>query len=169
MGIGEVIKEKRKSLGLTQEVLAKKIGCATITLRQYENGKRLPNGDVLRQIASALGTEWTNLVPEDLLGSYIAADVIRKAGLTVKKADQVVAEVEQQVETSKIKTDAICSLILLNAQPKTAEKLVDAFLSLNDAGQQKAVERVEELTEIPKYQRQPEEGEQRAVDPQEDN
>lgn len=34
------------------------------------------------------------------------------------------------------------------------ERLEDAFQSLTDDGQQKAVERVEELTEIPKYQRE---------------
>ena len=38
---------------------------------------------------------------------------------------------------------------------KKAEKLVDDFLSLNSLGQQKAAERVEELTEIPKYRRDP--------------
>lgn len=32
--------------------------------------------------------------------------------------------------------------------------LLEAFDQLNDAGQQKAVERVEELTEIPKYQKE---------------
>lgn len=49
------------------------------------------------------------------------------------------------------------------------EKLALYFDKLNEEGQQKAIERVEELTEIPKYQRKPEEGEQSAVDPQEDN
>ena len=48
-------------------------------------------------------------------------------------------------------------------------RLISAFELLNDNGKQKALERVEELTEIPKYQRQPEEGEQSAVDPQENN
>ena len=48
-------------------------------------------------------------------------------------------------------------------------RLLKAFEILNDAGQQKALERVQELTEVPKYQRQPEEGEQGAVDPQEND
>lgn len=48
-------------------------------------------------------------------------------------------------------------------------RLISAFELLNDNGKQKALERVEELSEIPKYQRQPEEGEKSAVDPQEDN
>ncbi len=49
------------------------------------------------------------------------------------------------------------------------EKLALYFDKLNEEGQQKAIERVEELTEIPKYQRKPEEGEQNAVGPQEND
>lgn len=33
------------------------------------------------------------------------------------------------------------------------ERMITAFNSLNEIGQQKAIERVEELTEIPKYQK----------------
>lgn len=33
------------------------------------------------------------------------------------------------------------------------ERMITAFNSLNDIGQQKAIERVEELAEIPKYQK----------------
>lgn len=40
--------------------------------------------------------------------------------------------------------------------PKT--KLNAAFDRLNEEGQKKAVERVEELTEIPKYQKKPDKG-----------
>lgn len=38
--------------------------------------------------------------------------------------------------------------------------LLNAFKNLNTIGQEKAVERVEELTEIPKYQRDPDKQEQ---------
>ena len=169
MTVGERIKSARKKAGMTQADLAQKLGIPFQGVSQWERDIRNPKIETLRRIASVLGTEWTDLVPEDLLGSYIAADVIRKTGLIVKNADQIVSDVEQEVETSKTKTDAVVSLIQLNVQSKTVEKLVDVFLSLNDAGQQKAVERVEELTEIPKYQRKPEEGEESAVDPQEND
>lgn len=42
---------------------------------------------------------------------------------------------------------------ILTAERGKNERLLLAFNQLNAAGQQKAVERVEELTEIPKYQR----------------
>ena len=63
--IGELIKEKRRAAGLTQEELAKKAGCATITIRQYESGKREPGVEALQDIADALGVEIFELIPED--------------------------------------------------------------------------------------------------------
>lgn len=65
MEIGEIIKEKRRSAGLTQEALAQKIGCATITIRQYESGKREPSIEVLNDIANALNLEIFDFIPED--------------------------------------------------------------------------------------------------------
>ena len=38
------------------------------------------------------------------------------------------------------------------------QRLLAVFDQLNDEGQQKAVERVEELTEIPKYKKEPPQG-----------
>ena len=65
MEIGEIIKEKRLAAGLTQEVLAQKAGCATITIRQYESGKREPNITALSNIADALGVDILDLIPTE--------------------------------------------------------------------------------------------------------
>ena len=47
--------------------------------------------------------------------------------------------------------------------------ILDAFEELNEAGKTEAVKLLYKLSANPKYQRQPEEGEKSAVDPQEDN
>lgn len=65
MKIGDVIKQKRKEAGLTQEALAQKVGCATITIRQYEAGKREPSISTLQDIATALDLEIFDLLPDD--------------------------------------------------------------------------------------------------------
>ena len=65
MDIGILIKQKRKAAGLTQEELAQKIGCATITIRQYESGKREPSIIVLGNLANALDVDIFDLIPED--------------------------------------------------------------------------------------------------------
>lgn len=58
---------------------------------------------------------------------------------------------------------------LVETESDYQNRLISAFELLNNDGKQKALERVEELSEIPRYQRQPEEGEQVAVNPQKDN
>ncbi len=65
MGIGSIIKQKRKEAGLTQEALAQKVGCATITIRQYESGKREPNVSMLHNLATALNVGIFDLLPDD--------------------------------------------------------------------------------------------------------
>ena len=65
MTIGSMIKQRRKDAGLTQNELAQKVGCATITIRQYESGKREPNISALYDIANALGVEIFDLIPDE--------------------------------------------------------------------------------------------------------
>lgn len=65
MTVGELIKQKRKKAKLTQEALAKKIGCATITIRQYESGKRSPSLRILATISDALDVDVFDLIPEE--------------------------------------------------------------------------------------------------------
>lgn len=62
MDIGQRIKAARKAIGLTQDQLAQKSGVATITIRQYETGKRQPRIEQLQAIADAL-----NISLDDLL------------------------------------------------------------------------------------------------------
>ena len=54
MTVGQMIKEKRKAIGLTQREFAEEIGIATITLQQYERGVREPKLEMLMRIASKL-------------------------------------------------------------------------------------------------------------------
>lgn len=145
MTIGDRIRKARKARGLTQKQLGEASGTSEITIRQYETGKRQPRIKQLRAVASALGVNITDLVPEDMVGSVVAADLIDCINSTKGPWVRIFPPLTPQ------------------------ERIEKALSSLNDAGQQKAVERVEELTEIPKYQRQPEEGEESAVDPQEND
>lgn len=43
--------------------------------------------DMLRKIAAVLEVDWKNLVADDELGSYIVADIIERADLTVKDSE----------------------------------------------------------------------------------
>lgn len=73
----------------------------------------------------------------------------------VPGARQSTPEHRREIEKMMGKEEGYLDKMALRRDwPINQQRLVNAFDLLNDAGQQKAVERVEELTEIPKYQRQ---------------
>ena len=49
------IKELRKSSGLTQDELARKIGCSRINISRYESGARRPKPEIANRIGAILG------------------------------------------------------------------------------------------------------------------
>ena len=48
--IGETIRKHRRSEGLTQEQLGKRLGVSSSTIGMYEQGRRAPNKDMLLKI-----------------------------------------------------------------------------------------------------------------------
>ena len=48
------LKEARKRKGYTQEELAHAVNVVSMTIYQYESGRRVPNARMLKQIAQAL-------------------------------------------------------------------------------------------------------------------
>ena len=123
MAVGDQIRRARKKAGLKQSELAEKLGVAVITIGQYERNQRQPRYDQLQRIAAALGTTVNWLLPPD---NYW--------------------EDENGVGHTEPMTPAL-------SEDELRGQLNDSFSVLNLIGQQKAVERVEELTEISKYQR----------------
>jgi len=63
--IGNRIKKYRKNIHMTQKELAKKIGCAEMTISQYERGLYSPKIDARIAIAKALGVEYVDLFGSD--------------------------------------------------------------------------------------------------------
>ena len=54
MSLGDNIRNARKSLGLTQEALAEKLGTAAQTVSKWERGESLPDSALLPELADAL-------------------------------------------------------------------------------------------------------------------
>ena len=130
--LGENIRHLRKVRGMTQEELAKKAGLSTMSIRRYESGERIVTEKAMVQIATALDVDVNWLMN----------------GYTLEQRDQALKD----YVASRFKEAQDCK------ESNDRGKLNAAFDQLNADGQQKAVERVEELTEIPKYQRQPPQG-----------
>lgn len=50
---GQWLRRRRKGLGLTQAELARKVGCATITVQKIEADERRPSRDMASWLAEA--------------------------------------------------------------------------------------------------------------------
>ena len=133
--IGELIKKVRQNNGMTQQQLADALGVQRAAISKYEKGIVPPNITTLEKIATALEVPISYFFPpidpsdtEDAktFGRYIKDGKVELPGLV--DGDKM-EEVERREE--------------LNA----------SFSKLNETGQKTAVERVEELTKIPEYQK----------------
>lgn len=170
--IGERIKEARESKNMTQGKLGKEIGVTGVTIMRYEKGQREPNIETIFNLAEKLNVSVSYLLgvvdqegyllptafadPTDY--EFIKAlgfDSPQKIAMLVPGAHQSTPEHRREIERMMGKEEGYLDKMALRRDwPINQQRLVNAFDLLNDAGQQKAIERVEELTEIPKYQRQ---------------
>lgn len=140
---GERIRQKRKEAGITQKELAARINVTPQLISQYENDIKQPKLETMYRIAIALGIRL-----EDLIGL---------------KTFETAAEFEQShstlaAEMSQNPQDCDSLVVhrkehYLLIQSEEKDQLDRAFNKLNKAGQQIAVERVKELSEIPRYQK----------------
>ena len=157
MGIGERIKMVRVEKGMTQKQLGDLCGMADSAIRRYESGRGNPTQKTLQRIADALDIHILDLLGAgEHLDKYQATARFPNGDtMTMENVREVYNQVPAETQQEFLKM--------------LREALLDAYDRLNIRGQQKALERIQELTEIPKYQRQPEEGEESAVDPQEND
>lgn len=78
--IDAIIKEK----GLSRRQVAIKAQVPPSSFQSAMERNKNISIDMLQKIAAALEVDWKNLVADDELGSYIVADIIERADLTVK-------------------------------------------------------------------------------------
>lgn len=136
------IRTARKKAGKSQDDLAQLLGVNRATISKYETGAIEPSVTQLMKIADYLETDLENLF--DLEASFFHRGFQEgfKSGLEAKAQ-------EESIEAKAIR--AVWSKDGYSFS-ELELSLISSFARLNDEGQQKAVERVEELTEIPKYQ-----------------
>lgn len=126
MTTGERIRMVRLENGLTQKQVADACGMADSAIRKYESGKIIPKPDTLQRIAAALG-----------VSIYMILDDEEK---------ELYFEAEKSLVYANIKA---------GYRFTTGEKnIVNLFHKLNEDGKNVAIDRVCELTEIPRYRRQ---------------
>lgn len=124
MTSGEKIRRARRNAGLTQKELGRRLRMSQQQIAQYENGERQAKPSTLNRIGAALNID-PNQLCDDL---NFDTDFIVKA---------IMKAMPDRGYTENLEST----------------ELLMAFDKLNDIGQKVAVERVQELTEIPKYQK----------------
>jgi len=152
MNLGEKIKEARKREGLSQIEAAKKSKISVNSLRLYESNQRQPRVETLQNIASALDVSVIELMTGEMQAQYYdledLADTVKQDMIDSAESPE---EYEAAIKTKR--SDIQIKMLLDNIQKEKIHKLNSSFLQLNEKGQQKAIERVQELTEIPRYQK----------------
>ncbi len=162
MSIGESIRNLRRKAGFTQKQLAEKVGVNEVTIRSYEAEKYNPKMNTLAKLCVALDCKITDLIDEDSqkyyrMFDYTEEDEKRLKEEAARKAPKFTAYDENGNEIKDGKppkfTDSSMSKeeAIAEAEAEELERLQTAYKRLNRKGKTKAVERVEELTEIPRY------------------
>ena len=142
------IKEARKKAGLTQKELGERLGLSFQSIAQWENDLRRPKIDTVKRIATALdcSVEW-------LMGwDEIELLRILQTG-EGQPSDETRRSMEFHLEHLMKRRQKEA---LQGAQIREETSLLmNLFSKLNTLGQQEAIKRVEELTEIPRYRAEP--------------
>ena len=153
MTLGETIRSARKKAGLTQAELGEMLGVSGSMIGQWENNLRKPKHETLKKVALALGVSISNLLPTDYLAPYedVASDIKRDM------IDSATSPEEYQEAINTSTSNIQTQLLFSDIQQRRLQKIAGYFDVMNAKGQQIAVERVEELTKIPDYQKADEE------------
>lgn len=139
MTSGERIKKFRKESGLTQAQLARLLKMTPQNISQYERGLREAKPETLKKIGEKLGVSWLQL----------AGDIDQAAELLSAEYPESLIGIDD----SGLPT--VWPMVGRNNLSDSRRKfLLVAFDQLNDSGQNEAIKRVEELTELPKYRRE---------------
>ena len=70
MTVGERIEAIRKQLGLTQDNLAKTVGCTAIRISRYERGEKAPTESELKRISMVFHVRYDWLCGNDQTGMF---------------------------------------------------------------------------------------------------
>lgn len=174
MTTGECIKAARKRAGLTQKELGQKLNISASMIGQYETNIRTPKHGTILKLAEAL-----KVFPNELYGvdNWATSNIV--FGTDVGHAFAVLKYVwdSDNPEYSTIRhlirdyfpdfdkiydqipdlTANILSASLFNPPwiiGNEGRKIISMLAHLNDDGVKIALERIDELTEIPRYQHQ---------------
>lgn len=137
--------------GITLTELTRRIGVNKSNVTYWKRGSE-PKSSTLQKIATALDVSVIELMTGELQAKY---DDLEDLSDTVKQdmIDNAESPEEYEAAIKTKRSDIQTKMLLDNIQKEKRHKLNSAFYQLNEKGQQVAIERIEELTKIPDYQK----------------
>lgn len=180
MTVGERIRAARKAKGLTQKQLGEACGIAEPTIRRYELGKLNPKFSTLKKIGKALNVTASylqgyedkftaELVDAVKAGDYEKIEKLAElAGLPENSIvpiseDEIEAidhefnlqlrEREKNLETFKLAVKYVIPASFNEEARANLTEVIRKWFSVNELGQQKILEFIRNLSEIPEYQK----------------
>ena len=156
MGFGDRIKEYRKLLKISQKELAERAGISLMSVRRYEANEREPRREVLDRIADAVNVDSSELYPPFTL-HHSKIHAMLDAIVVDETVDPEWAQLHEKFKSGTITHEELKRYVGIIQQTANGAgaRMNKAMTLLNHEGQEEAVKRVEELTEIPKYQLTP--------------
>lgn len=139
--IADRLRKARIAAGMSRKALAKKANIPYTTYTNYETGYREPRSEALAQIADALGVDMAYFYTDDVVATI---KNLRKA-LEATQTDSVLGV--PLINNAK-------EVMVRGLEQKQGDRLNAAFNALNREGREKAIERVEELAEVPRYRKE---------------
>lgn len=157
MTTGERMKTRRKELGIPVEYIASSLGVSVATIYRYENGdiEKVP-GSVLEPLSRILQVSPAYLMGwGDYVSNLAGENVMDCGALLSKKLSELEILKRTGASPDEIKkAENECQeLAAQGVQLSKYAALSKYFNLLNNAGQEVAVERIKELSEIPKYKK----------------
>jgi len=126
---------------MNQEELATAVGTTKAAISRYELDQREPKTDVIKRIAAALGVPGAAIMFDDPDNVSLVIDDMKSLYHALQVSEIWAYDLHSSTQTAK--SNSTPQALVLTAMDK-----------LNYDGQQKLVERAEELKEIPRYRRQ---------------
>ena len=144
MGMADRIKERRISMGFTQEELGEKLGLQKSAIAKYENGrvqniKRSTIADMARILECS---------PSYLMGW----DEESTQEISKFQKPDIIYDVDYHIELQKSDIEQYNALMLRLSAYRNGLSFLHDYLQLNEAGQAKLHEQLQLLSKIPEYQ-----------------
>ena len=124
MSITERLRERRKQSGLTQPEFAQAVKTSLATVRRWEGGKTIPDGDKISDIARVLNTT----------AAYLLGETDNPNRNAARRGDTLLTRLPGKMVAIKVLSIAACMVKGFDNEGEPTEVIDEILLSPSDVG-----------------------------------